>query len=559
MISDKLKKWVFEKTSERQVVFWGIGIAILSAAFLVLKMFTINAYVGDEHIYLFQGKLVSQGLVPYRDFAMAHPPLQAAFTALLFKLFGYHFMLGRMLPIFIALAGGLTLSVLVFREFGAVASVVATAFVFFSYEPLRASSHYTGVNMTWALLVGALLAYRTNAFKTCAILCVAAVFTRLYAAPFVAAIIIWAIIADFKRGLKIIVWGAGVSGALIIAGCLWAGPDNIYNNLLGYHAGKTPMTTARLANDKASVLFHNALPAILYLLSLPVLAVTISTSWNKRSKHSAPLIRFKEAITEARARLPIFCAISAGLYVLMLSSMDRVWMYYFVPVFPFAAIFVGYAASRWTIFDFRISKSKIAGGLVLLVIFVTLFIFSPRLEQNLRYWDKEIKKPAAERTKTYSWHSALLPDFLNDLVKATLWSDERTIGEEYSFYNYYLWHESRFFDKADKIAEEIRARTQKDECIFGDSGSVPLLALLSDRCIAGNEVDTNIQRYKSGAADPAALIKKIDKASTKIIVLRPRFGVGALPHLKKLIRNKYTLVRMFRTAQGRVFIMYERK
>lgn len=72
-------------------IIWAACAAVAAVIYLTLKMFSLNAYAGDEYIYLYQGKLIAEGVIPYSGFAMAHPPLQAIFTALIFKLFGYQF------------------------------------------------------------------------------------------------------------------------------------------------------------------------------------------------------------------------------------------------------------------------------------------------------------------------------------------------------------------------------------------------------------------------------------------------------------------------------------
>jgi hypothetical protein len=159
----------------------------------------------------------------------------------------------------------------------------------------------------------------------------------------------------------------------------------------------------------------------------------------------------------------------------------------------------------------------------------------------------------------YQWKPAPLPGFVNDLVRATIWLDERTIGEEYSSFSYLLWHESRHCDVIDEMVETIESRSTADEQIFGDSGTVPLLALLSGRAIAGHEVDTNIQRYRSGNADPGELIERIDDPRTKLIVLRHRFGVFGLTELRQLVEEKYRVVGTYRSAQKRLFRIFERK
>ncbi|HUT58524.1 MAG TPA: hypothetical protein VNA25_11825, partial [Phycisphaerae bacterium] len=49
--------------------------AALLLAFLALKAYGLQPAVGDENIYFYMSTRVADGLVPWRDFFFAHPPL----------------------------------------------------------------------------------------------------------------------------------------------------------------------------------------------------------------------------------------------------------------------------------------------------------------------------------------------------------------------------------------------------------------------------------------------------------------------------------------------------
>ena len=199
------------------------------------------------------------------------------------------------------------------------------------------------------------------------------------------------------------------------------------------------------------------------------------------------------------------------------------------------------------------------GGAAIIALFATGFLLSPRLESRLGYWDERMDQDPAHRGKIYHFQTTVLPDVVEAWARYLLWRDERIIGEPYNTFNYVLWHESRVCDVVDEIVETIRKETSAEGEIFGDSGSVPLFALLSGRRIAGNEVDTNSQRYRSGSADPKELISKIDHPKTEMIILRHRFGVAGVPEVRHLMETKYRRVKNVRSGQGRVFILYKRR
>lgn len=548
---------------------WAVCLAAVVFVYLVLKMFAIQPFAGDEHIYTYQAKLVSEGVTPYSEFAMAHPPLQSLITAVVLKVAGYHFTLARLLPIVWCLVAGLILAVLVRRELGTVASIAALALFLLAYEPLRASSHATGVNMTLAVLLGAFLAYRKGAIPLTAGLCVAAVFTRLYAAPGVLALTVWALVADRRQGLRLIAWGAGLGAAAFVATGIWAGFGDMIHNLVRYHAQKTPMKPEALSNMKATVLFHNAVQFFMFVLGALALFASLVRSYNRAAGKSG-WAKLRAAIGGSGLGLPLLAAGTAASFLVILLSMDRVWMYYFVPPFPFAAVVGGWLVARWVEAATRLARARgklSAAGIdrqvliglgALMFAFAVAFLLSPMLEERLPYYERAMDKSPAERVHTYTWREGRLPDFLNDLVRSAIWREERTIGEAYGSFTYLLWHESRVFDVAEEMVEEIERRTDPDDEIFGDSGSVPLLALMSGRRIADNEVDTNVQRYRSGNADPDELVQRIDVPRTALVILRNRFGVAGVKQVQRLVKQKYKLVSRHRTGDGKRFMIFER-
>ncbi|MCU0662795.1 MAG: glycosyltransferase family 39 protein [Myxococcota bacterium] len=546
-----------------------LGLASVCGFYLLLKMFGLNPYAGDEHIYLYQSKLVSQGLRPYADFAMAHPPLQTLIHALLLKVFGFGFLPGRLLPVGWCLAAGLLLAFVVRRELGVIAAITATGLFLLSYEVLRSSTHATGVNATMTFILAALLSHRRGWVVATAALCTAAVLTRFYAAPAILAFVAHGLVRDPPKGGRLVGYGAAFGAASFTALGLWTGFGAMWSNLFLYHANKTAMGEDTLANMRDTVLFHNATLAAAFGVGAIVALVSflLAVSLDK----GALLPRLRRAAGTSRTGLPLLSTFVVAIYVVLLSRMDRVWMYYFVPAFPFAAIVAGAWVSRCCLSAFRLfserfslekaglSRAALFGLAASFIVFALLVFVSPRLEQRLDYWQGEMGRPEAERVKTYAWRDGVLPRRLNDFVREWLWQDQRVVGDRYFSWNYLLWHESRVLDITEEAVAAVRANTTQQGEIFGDSGTVPLLALLSGRKIAANEADTNIQRYRSGLADPVALVRAIDLPSTELIVLRPRFGVAGLEQIQDLVRNKYERVKVLKSSQGMALVFFKRR
>ncbi len=84
----------------------------------------------DEGAYLYQGRLIAQGLVPYRDFFAAHPPLVPLFGTLTYALFGDSLAAARALYAIVALALAVPVALVVRRQ---TSSAAAGALAFATY------------------------------------------------------------------------------------------------------------------------------------------------------------------------------------------------------------------------------------------------------------------------------------------------------------------------------------------------------------------------------------------------------------------------------------------
>ena len=551
---------------------WIGAVALVLAIYMVFKAYAMHAVNGDENIYLYQGKLVSEGVTPYSGFAMAHPPLQSLFTGLLFGLFGYDFLLGRLLPPLFCLAGAAALAFMVRRELGIIASVAATAIYVLSYEPMRASAHYTGVNITVALSISSVLAYRLGYIRTTAAICVAVVLARLYAIPGVMILVLYALFMDRKQALRLIGWGAALgTGAFLVVG-LWTGFADLVQNTLFYHAQKTAMSAEEVARMRNTVFFHNVDIAVLFLLAQPAWIAVVLRHFAATGGKLPASVRLRTAIEQSGMGLVILSSAIALFFLIILLQLDRVWMYYFIPSFPFAAVAAGWLLSTWIRGGARLARSAIKseeaalpagalpGSLVLIGFFILGMLLGPLAETSLGYYKKAIQGPPEKLVQRYRWEPAeLLPEAVDQAVRKLFWLDERTIGSWYNRFTYLLWHECRYLDIAEEAAAVIERETSPEGEVFGDSTTLPLFALLSGRRIAGNEVDTNIQRYRSGARDPRATIALIHKPSTEMIVLRHRYGVAGVSQVKHLVKTKYRMVDRMRASYGAVYYFYKRK
>src|SRR4051794_31104925 len=65
-----------------------LGILVLIAAGLLVRLSSVVISDMDEGTYIYAGKLLAHGQIPYRDFLLTHPPLVVLFTGAVVWLFG---------------------------------------------------------------------------------------------------------------------------------------------------------------------------------------------------------------------------------------------------------------------------------------------------------------------------------------------------------------------------------------------------------------------------------------------------------------------------------------
>jgi hypothetical protein len=138
----------------------GLGAAI--GLFVLLKIHGLGWSNTDEGIYFYAAKRWAEGVWPYHDFFFSHPPLHIAVPAMAFRVFGYSFLLAKLIPLTAALIAGLAVGQVTRRFLGPLAGLLALTLFLFGSEVLKASTNLTGINLTtmwsclglWATLAG---------------------------------------------------------------------------------------------------------------------------------------------------------------------------------------------------------------------------------------------------------------------------------------------------------------------------------------------------------------------------------------------------------------------
>lgn len=128
------------------------AIVAIVLIFLVLKLMLPFLMEDDANVYWYMGKLVSEGVVPYRDFRVVHPPLMLFLSALFFRIFGAGLMVGRMVPA-LSGVGILIFTYLLGNKAKEGMGTLAAVFLFFSphFQTLTNSMLGASLNLVFLL------------------------------------------------------------------------------------------------------------------------------------------------------------------------------------------------------------------------------------------------------------------------------------------------------------------------------------------------------------------------------------------------------------------------
>lgn len=540
--------------------YW-CGFAGIMALFLTLKAYGLNRAVGDEGIYFYDSLMWSMGKMPYRDFFFAHPPLHIAPLALVFLFTGYSFMAAKLLPVFSTALVGVFIFIAGKRRFGRPEGLLAAAFFLIAYDVLRASSHFTGVDESVCWMAAGMLCALGGRFLLSGVFYALGAATGFYVFPGALMALTMSFFTSRKGGLR---FTAGFAVPIILVNAaFWAvGGSGFIDGVYRYHFLKPEMGEAE-ASMWWQVIFHNFwLFAGSAMAIVAVLPETAGVLRGARGIFGWP----SALLRSGRAGAVWWLAAYTAGYLVFLAMLSRIYHFYFLLAFPSMALLAGYAvwetakgatALAVGFFTSKAGSPAAANPFVTAILVLSVLIgllARPSLEEKLSYF-----AGSKGTTSHYRWNPSLLPGPVDAAVKAVFWKDARTIGKSYSGVRYYLWHESRVFRAAEKIARYVRENSADDETVFGDSTSAPLIALMAGRGISEDFTDTNTMRFRSGITPAEDCIRQVDTPKLRFVIAAPGKGFFLLPEFQKWVAERFTLERTFDDRTHGRYNLYKKK
>ncbi len=534
----------------------------------LIKVFSIHPSTTDENIYFYMAKRFSEGIIPYRDFFFAHPPVHLIIPAAIFKISGFNIVIAKLIPITASMISGVFLYRLLRVISGAVTALAGLIYYMFSYQVLMASSDMTGVNLTIMFLSISVYYLFVNRPVISGIFSALAVSTGMYSLALIFLIFIYLLIArNFEALLRYVL--ALVLPIAIISGLFYyLGRENFILGVFKYHTLKPEKIAGRIdifstsnplmfiyaiignsfnfltgRDFLKSIYFHSYLYIPFVIASIYFIVVSVRDFIKRKELKRPPNYKIYRVIG--------FSLIAFFVFVVQYSSLRELYDFYLIFLFFFMALSASYVIKY--LYELPKNKGLLSAISISVVILVSLMMYRPlSASMDKPLFGGDIKSEG-ERVE-YTYKEPNFPAVISDLAYLLYFKEYRIVGKTEPFFRHYIWNKNLSFEKAYEIAEYIRANSKDFETITGASTIAPLLALLSDRKIASEEIDTNAKRFKSGLLGDEDFFRKVCSDNLRFLVVTARsyFSERYVGH-SDFLRNSFVEEKRFSDPSAQHF------
>ena len=314
-------------------------IFVIVFIFIVLKGLS-TPQPGDENVYYYMGKLITEGKLPYRDFFYAHPPLHIYLIALIYKIFGFNIVALKAVPLISTLISAFFIFKIA-KRFGNSEAVTASLLFLFSYGTMFNSVFSFGIDVATMFLVAGLyfLLNKSNGILAGLFFGLAGI-TRLLSLIPIFVIFAFSLLYNKKNFLKLL---SGFFIVFLIINGLFALflGNNYAEQAYKYHLLKSPDNRENF-KEYADIINLNW---ILFASALLFIFV----------KGKKPINQF---------------AIVSVAYLIFLILLKKIFGFYFIIAFPFLAVIGGYSVTRLFKQFNSVKKWKITIAILLLLVFI---------------------------------------------------------------------------------------------------------------------------------------------------------------------------------------------
>jgi len=531
-----------------------LALALVFFSFALLKTYSLNFVMGDEHMYFYMSLLVSEGKWPYRDFFFSHPPLQLYLMAPLYKLFGYSLALSKAVPSLAAMASGFYVYRIGERLVGRLEGVLATALFLFTFDVLRGSSHFTGANCALAFGLAATYQVLLRRPLLAGVLFGVGTFIGIYIAPLALMLAVLLVFRSWKEALRLLAAYLGTSALVCALFAAVAGGQAFWYQVFGYNLNKIAFKYSWYAKFR-NVAFLNSLVMSGFVPGM-VWAVSM---WRVRGRaRGVPVLPGVPGRLGARLDLwngdrvaasMLFAVFVCGYFYFYSTRVDY-YSYYFMLIMPWMGLMTATVAVDVVRFvrerrgltsrpegpappraerrrqqqamrkhkagDDAVRPARPLWPLVLCAAAVVL-MFGYRRGIAA---DRQVEM--GEEASHYTWRdSHYLPGPVNHVVRALFWSAKSDPTHPPNAITHYLQHETAHAAGIGEFVRKVRAECRPKERIFGEYSLGPFAAALGPCVLAADLADTNPHRFRVNESTPEDWVRALEADHLAIAIVVP--------------------------------------
>jgi len=320
---------------------------------LITSKGLVKASPGDENVYFYMGKLISEGKLPYKDFFYAHPPLHIYLISIIYGIFGFNIIALKLVPLISILVTSFFVFKISKEKFGSAEAVISSLLFLFSYSVMFNSVFDFGVNLAvMFLMMGVYLLYNRNSSYAAGIFFALAGLTRLLALIPIFVILIFVLLSRKERFFKLSTAFLGIFLFFNVVFMLIAG-SNYIEFVYKYHLQKS-LGLEQNFREYSDIVKLNW---ILFVAAFSFIFV----------KNKKPI--------------NIFIIISA-VYLLFLLILKKLFGFYFIIAFPFLAIIGSYSLVE------IYKKFNISKKIMLAILSIITIMFLWNLASDVLFLEK---------------------------------------------------------------------------------------------------------------------------------------------------------------------------
>ena len=513
---------------------------LIFGSYGLLKLAGLHPSGTDDNIYYYAASRMTQGLMPYRDFFFAHPPVHLLIPAAVFSITGFSIGIAKSIP---AIAQGLAglFMYLTVRKASRPLSLVALLLHLTAYEVLMGSTDMNGENIMTAFLMASLFAATRGYFILSGVLAALGLGTGLYALAAVLALAAGALSASRKALVR---YGIGFAATLVIIITVFAsiGGHDFWEGVILYHLGKSLKGSDRISLftsgnpfAMAGALIHNFgvwitdlvfekslyfhAPSYLgFLIGSAIIIRKTFSAWLQPEKAATPwyaCLPRRGMLSGSPEGLVTFSFIAVLLFMLQWAALNEIYDYYTVPMIVFLSVPAAYALMRaWEALRDAHQLRQAFFPAILAGLFCLHVPWAASLNRSL--WPDEFSDSG--KRVTYQWREPWALASLSGITQTLFFEENRMKGDVTPYYRHFVWNKLLTFSTVNDIAAYIRANTSEDETIAGASVFAPLVALYAGRRLTADEADTNSKRVSSGILKSDTLFEKFCSDRIRYIV-----------------------------------------